>query len=118
MAKKTIYTSATFEDTLELRTQELSGVVNPFLIEAGSVVQVVFKGDLAPVILSTANVGEVTVLDANSSTIKYVGSPTKAALLTTGKDVSIDVLVTQGISGKVIGFEAKKYADIFSLDNE
>lgn len=113
---KKIYRGATFEDSLGLRLQDpATGVVNPFAIEPASVVEVRFPGESSTVVLSTANVGEVTVLDADASTISYVGAPAKSDLLEVSESMTIDVVVIQGSSGKVIAFQLAKYAVVADL---
>lgn len=115
---KIIYIGGSFTDVLQLRTQNptIPSLINPFLIETGSLVEVLFPND---VVLSTANVGEVTVNDANLSTITYLGDPAKSALFTpSGKNLSpLDVRVTQGISGEVVYFEATGVLNIIKPAN-
>lgn len=116
MAKKVIYIGGTFTDQLELRTENpnVADLVNPFAIEAGSLVEVLFPNG---VILSSANVGEVTINDTNLSTITYLGSPAQSATFTAGVNLAIDVRVTQGISTEVVIFEALKALDIVQIAN-
>lgn len=116
MAKKIIYIGSTFEDTLQLRLQNASDptLINPFAIETGSVVQVLFPGG---VILSSANVGEVTIIDTDLSTIRYMGTPAQSASLTVGDNQTIDVKVTQGISTKVFIFQLAKALNIITPAN-
>lgn len=109
MAKATrkIYRGDTFKGVINLRLKDScdANKVNPFAIEAGSVIEIRFKGATSVVVLSTANVGEVTILDANLSTISYEGAPAKSLLLKTGDDMTTTVVVTQGISTEVYTFE-------------
>lgn len=116
MAKKEIYIGASFSDTLGLRTKNpnITNLYNPFVIEVGSVVEVLFPNG---VILSTANIGEVTIDDANLSTISYLGSPAQSLTFTAADNLAIDVRVTQGISGKVEFFESLKALDIIAPAN-
>jgi len=90
----------TFQGVLQLR-KSVNGVVNPYVIPTGATVAVHFPAFDAssPVILSTANVGEVTIVDQNLSTISYLGSTTKSALLNPGKMQKIDIVITE-LSGK------------------
>lgn len=113
-SKKTIYRGDTFKGVINLRLKDScdENKVNPFPIEVGSVVQVRFPGTTSPVILSTANVGEVTIVDADLSTISYEGDTVKSALLKKATDQSITVVVTQGVSTEVYTFEQAKALDI------
>ena len=119
VAKSVIFQGDTFKGTINLRLKDScdANKVTPFPIEVGSTVQVRFAGTSAPVVLSTAVPGEVTILDADLSTITYEGSPTKSALLKKGVDLAITVVVTQGVSGEVFTFENLKTLDVKSRAN-
>ena len=112
--KTTIYRGDTFKGTVNLRLKDSCdpNKVNPFAIEAGSTIEVRFPGTTSPVVLSTANVGEVTIVDTDLSTITYEGDPAKSALLKRATDQSITVVVTQGVSTEVYTFELAKILDI------
>lgn len=114
VTKSLIYRGDTFKGVINLRLKDScdSNKVNPFAIEAGSVVEVRFPGATSPVVLSTANVGEISILDTGLSTISYEGSPAKSVLLKKASDQSITVVVTQGVSTEVYTFENSKAVDI------
>lgn len=113
-AKTTIYKGDTFKGTINLRLKDSydSNKVNPFPIEVGSTIEVRFPGTTSPVVLSTANVGEVSIVDAALSTIAYEGSQVKSALLKKATDQAITVVVTQGVSTETYTFELTKILDI------
>lgn len=114
IAKTTIYKGDTFKGTINLRLKDAydSNKVNPFPIEAGSTIEVRFPGTTSTVVLSTANVGEITIVDTDLSTIAYEGSQVKSALLKKNTDQAITVVVTQGVSGETYTFELTKILDI------
>ena len=113
-AKTTIYRGDTFKGTINLRLKDSydANKVNPFAIEAGSTIEVRFPGTTSPVVLSTANVGEISILDTDLSTITYEGSQVKSALLKKSVDQAITVVVTQGVSTETYTFELSKILDI------
>lgn len=119
MANTTIYRGDTFKGVLNFRLQDSCDAkkVNPFAIEAGSTVEVRFPGTASTVVLSTANVGEITIIDTDLSTISYEGDTTKSALLKKGTNQSITVVITQGVSGEVYTFENLKILDILDRAN-
>lgn len=119
VAKTVIYQGDTFKGVINLRLRDScdSNKVNPFAIEAGSIVQVRFPGTTAPVVLSTVNVGEINIIDTDLSTISYEGDPVKSALLKKGVDLAITVVVAQGVSGEVYTFENVKTLDVKSRAN-
>lgn len=114
LSKTTIYRGDTFKGTVNLRLKDSCdpNKVNPFALEVGSTIEVRFPGATSTVVLSTANVGEVTILDSDLSTFTYEGSPTKSLLLKKGIDLSLTVVVTQGVSTEVFTFENAKFLDI------
>lgn len=113
-AKTTIYKGDTFKGTINLRLKDSCdpNKVNPFPIELGSTIEIRFPGATSPVVLSTANAGEITIVDTNLSAIAYEGSQAKSALLKKATDQAITVVVTQGISTETYTFELTKILDI------
>ena len=98
----TIIRGDTIDEVVQLRIiNKATDVPNSFVIEAGSDIDLRFPGEVSTVVLSTSNVGEISIIDANIASISFNMSPVKSALLKTGKSQSIDVIVTQGISGKI-----------------
>lgn len=112
--KSTIYRGDTFKGVINLRAKDCcdENKVNPYVIEAGSLVEIRFPGATSTVVLSTANVGEVTIVDSALSTISYEGSQAKSALLKKGDNQTITVVVTQGVSTEKYTFELAKALDI------
>lgn len=112
--KTTIYRGDTFKGTINLRLVDACdpNKVSPFAIEAGSDIEVRFPGDSGAVVLSTDNVGEITIVDDALSTITFIGAPAKSAVMKKGDNQSVTVVVTQGISGEVVTFEKAKYLNI------
>lgn len=102
------YIGDTLDGIINLRTTDAStGATSPFVIEAGSVVEVLFPpaDPLLPVVLSTANPGEISIIDANLATILISGPASKSLLMKEGKKQSLDCVVTQGVSGKIQTFQ-------------
>ncbi len=98
----TIIRGDTIDEVVQLRiVNKATEVPNSFVIETGSDIELRFPGETSTVVLSTANVGEITIIDANIAAISFTMQPAKSDLLKLGKSQSIDVVVTQGISGKV-----------------
>lgn len=96
-----IYRGDTFEATLQLRLVDSeTKISNPFPIPVGATVELIFPPADAniPVILSTANSGEITIVDADASTVSYKGDPSKSLLMAVNKNQSIDcrVITTGG----------------------
>jgi hypothetical protein len=117
--KSTIYRGDTFKGVINLRLKDScdESKVNPFVIEAGSTVEIRFPGQTATVVLSTSTPGEVTIVDASLSTIAFEGSPAKSTLLKKIADAAITVVVTQGVSGEIFTFEKTKYLTIKDRSN-
>jgi septal ring-binding cell division protein DamX len=85
----------TMTGTLQLRKQA-NGITNPYPIQDGAIVEIHFPpfDSSAPVVLSTANEGELTIADATLSTISFVGSITKSLLLNPGQLQKLDLVIT------------------------
>ena len=109
--KSLIYKGDTFKGVINLRLKDACdpNKVSPFPIETGSTIEIRFPGG---VVLSTANVGEITVVDAALSVLSYEGDPTKSANLKVGVDQSLTVVVTQGISTEVYTFQQDKFLTV------
>jgi hypothetical protein len=94
MAK--IYRGDTFTGVIQLRQRSETGITGPYVITPSSVIEVHFPAENSgsPVILSTANSGEITIADSALSTIVYKGSPAKSLLLKLGEEQDIQVEIT------------------------
>lgn len=112
--KKTIFIGDNFEDVLQLRLQDArdESHVDPFPLGTPLEIEVRFPGGIS--LKKTAS--EVTIVDADLSTISYAGSTTKSALLTAGLNAALDVIVTDA-DGKITTFEALKVLDIKRRQN-
>lgn len=118
MALPIIYRGQTVSGKIELRTKDfcISDLENPFPIPTGSLVEIIFPGATAPVILSTANSGEVTVSDALLSTITFEMTPTKSLLLKVIDNGVVNLRVTS-LTNKVTIFEKIKAFKIVDIAN-
>lgn len=118
MAIKVVYQGDSFSDTFQLRTQNAqdTALINPFVIEAGSVVQVNFPGSVSSVILSTDD-GTVSIVDANLSTIEYSGPASASFDLKIGTAQPVDVIVVGGITGTTTTFQSNKYITVAARAN-
>lgn len=118
MALPIIYRGQTVSGKIELRTKDacIADLENPFVIPTGSTVEVIFPGTTTPVHLSTATPGEVTIVDANLSTITFEMTPTKSALLKVITNGAANVKVTT-LTGKVTIFEKVKAFNIVDPAN-
>lgn len=113
MDKITIFRGSTFTGSVTLRLTDPcnSDQQNPVPIDGTDVIQLKFPGITsgAPVILSTANSGEITITDANG-TFSYKGSATKSLLLGLSAAAAagaLDCIVTR-TSGVILIFEQLK----------
>lgn len=113
-----IFRGDTFRGTINLRQTDFIDPtkVNPFPIVALSVVVINFPGSSASVVLSTANAGEITIVDTDLSTITFVGAPAKSLMMALITNGSLDVIVTDP-SGNVTTFEIKKAVTIVDREN-
>jgi len=114
----TIYRGDTFEGTIQIRKRDACSaeIENPFPIPSGSLVELHFPGATSSVILSTANVGEITIVDNNLSTLGYKGSPAKSLLLNVGSKQTITCIVTYPTT-EVSTAEAKKILTVVDRAN-
>ena len=108
----------TFKGVLQLR-KSVNGVVNPYPIITGSIIDIHFPAydSAAPVVLSTINTGEVVITDANLSTISFLGSPEKSALLNPGKLQKIDIIVTEP-GGNIFTLTSENILEISQRAND
>ena len=109
MAKAQViyYRGDTIDGKINLRkvtTCDGVTVYSAFPLLVTDTVEVIFPGETASVILSTANVGEITIEDLAASTFIYKGAPAKSDLLKLGTNQAIDVVVTT-IGGDVTTFQ-------------
>lgn len=118
MATK-IYRGATIRGTIQLRskTSQLSGAENPYVLPVANLIELKFPGETATVVLSTAVVGEVSIVSATLSTITFEMSPTKSLLLAVGNGAALDAYVTNTATSEVDIFEALKVFDIVDPKN-
>lgn len=87
--------------------------VTPFAIPGGAVIEVIFPGPSGvSVVLSTANSGEITVLNPANGYFSYLMSTAKSALLVTGQALAIDVVVSTASPVTQTTFEKCKILDI------
>jgi|WetSurMetagenome_2_1015567.scaffolds.fasta_scaffold316728_2 hypothetical protein len=98
MALTTIYRGQTVKGTLNLRVTDscVPGLKNPYAIPGGATIVINFPGATSTVSLSTATMGEITIVDSALSTISFEMSATKSALLAITSSGAIDVKVTSG----------------------
>lgn len=114
-----VFRGDTVEDVIQLRLHNnCTGVCNDYVLEAGTEVELRFPGETATVSLSTTVVGEVTITDYNLSTLSFKMDPAKSLLLKEGKLQTINVIVTQGISGAIKTTEIKKILTVVDRANE
>lgn len=124
MANALIYRGQTFQGRINLKQNDGIDPNNifPYIILGGSVVEVHFPADPnapnsgAPVILSTANVGEINVDQPTLGSFLFTGSPTKSLNLEVGSRLSVDVKITEP-GGDVRIFEKQKVLTIKDTDN-
>ena len=117
---KTIYVGDTITMTLQLRTKDL---VNPdlenyFPLPATRTIVAKLPGNVSSVVASSANPGEITVVDAAKSTITAVWVPANTINLKEGV-AAVDVVVTDtGVVPNVVTtFEKLKVVTIKSAEN-
>jgi predicted Fe-Mo cluster-binding NifX family protein len=65
----------------------------PYAIPVGALVELKFAGSPS-VVLSTANVGEITIIDQTGSQISFNMPASKSALLTVEKNSAVDCVIT------------------------
>lgn len=84
-----------FSGIIQLRLKA-AGVINPAPITGYTKIEIHFPAfdATSPVILSTVNSGEITVVDANLSTLSFSGSAAKSLLLNAGNSQKLDTIVT------------------------
>ena len=84
-----------FTGTFQLRINS-GGIVNPAPIAGYEKIEIHWPAfdPSQPVILSTANLAEITVVDSALSTIAYSGAAAKSALMNAGPSQKVDIVVT------------------------
>lgn len=93
--KLTIFRGDTPRGQINLYQQDPdSGLSKVYSIPVGSQIDIHFPGETATVVLSTANVGEVTILDAANGQITFAMSSAKSLLLAVGDNQALDTIVT------------------------
>lgn len=75
--------------------KKVSGVINPYPIPVNAIVQIHFPAfdPTVPVMLSSAVLGEVTIVDAALSTISFAMPKAKSLLLNPGESQKVDVVI-------------------------
>ena len=128
--------ATTIQNPIIIQGQSFSGIINlktddgctpsnilPYIINPLWTIEVHFPGDPAaptpaPVVLSTANAGEITIINAAEGQISYLGGATKSLLMNTGKNLTIMVKVIKDAptNNLVDIFEMQKVIDIKAPD--
>ncbi len=113
-----IFQGDTFKGVISLRTIDVVDPTktNTYIIPTGATIQINFPGITASVVLSTANAGEITIINASTGTLSYTGSPLKSVLLNPGKNQSLDLIVTD-TAGNVTTFEQPKIINVYARAN-
>jgi hypothetical protein len=96
MAQPIVFRGDTITGTLQLR---IKNPINPDLedlypLPASYIIEVNLPGETATVVLSTANVGEITVISPTLSTVLFTCIPAKSVLLAVTASAAIDCIVT------------------------
>lgn len=96
MAATKIKRGATIKGKINLRSKpdQNSASEFPYVIPVGAVIELKFPGETSTVVLSTANAGEITVIDPDASQISFVMSAAKSALLEVNATAAVDCVVT------------------------
>jgi hypothetical protein len=118
MAAAVIYRGQTVYGKIQLRKKDecTEGLENPYPIPTLGNIVINFPGETSTVVLSTANPGEIAITDSALSTISFVMSPAKSALLLVTTAASVDTIVTD-VSGNVDIFQQVKVFKISDIDN-
>lgn len=115
-----IFRGDTFEGKITLRLLDSCDQQKQdyFVIPSGATIQVFLPGipPAAAVLLSTATVGEITLLNAAEGTFKYKGSPIKSALLNKGSNQAITTVIT-ALDGTVTTFQVEKILTVLDRAN-
>lgn len=122
-AANTIIRGQSFKGVAHLKTVDSGGSnAQPYAFQVGDVVEMHLPADTnapnsgAPVILSTANVGEITVDTPDPGDITFNGPPAKTLLTLVGTNLALDVKVTH-TDGSIDLFEKEKIINIKDPDN-
>lgn len=112
----TIKRGQTFRGTINLRSKPDQNSISefPYAIPSGALIEVKFPGETSTVILSTATVGEITIIDSNQSKISFDMPPAKSNLLLVGKNAAVNCIITDSsVSPATVDiFEAIKILNI------
>lgn len=117
---KTVFVGDTITMTLQLRVKDL---VNPdlenyFPLPGTRKIEAKLPGNTASIVASTTGTGEITVVDANKSTITAVWVPSKTVDLKVGT-AAVDVIVTDTAAtpNVVTTFEKLKVITVKAAEN-
>ena len=115
--KLTIFRGDTPKGTINLFTVDPnSGLAIVYSIPTGSTIEVRWPGETSTVVLSTANVGEVTILNAAEGQFAYSMSSVKSLLLKLGDNQPLDVVVST-LAGDIYTAERVKVVKIADRAN-
>jgi hypothetical protein len=115
--KLTIFRGDTPSATINLYTLDpVSGLSVVYSIPTGATITVQFPGDVSTVTLSTAVIGEVTILNALQGQISFLMSAVKSALLKLGDNQTLDVVVS-ALDGTITTAERAKVIKILDRAN-
>lgn len=118
-----IFRGDTFTGTVNLRQTDPidPNKVNPFPIPSSHLIEIHFPAEnsIDPVILSTVNSGEITVVDSDLSTLTYAGAPAKSELMALGTKQAIDIIVTDltPTPNVVTTFQVDKVLNVYDRAN-
>lgn len=117
MSKLQIFRGDTPKGTVNLFTQDPnSGISIAYPIPTGATIEMYFPGETASVVLSTAVVGEITILSAPDGQIAYAMSSAKSLLLKLGDNQPADVVVST-LAGDIYTAERVKVLKIMDRAN-
>jgi hypothetical protein len=115
-----IFRGDTFSGVVTLRVLDScdGAKQNPYPIVANSLIEVHFPGiSPAPsVVLSTANPGEITIINAADGSFSYKGSPAKSALINKANLQPMTVVVTTP-GGTVTTWQLEKILNVYDRAN-
>lgn len=94
----------------------VTGISVAYSIPTGALIEFFFPGDPTTVILSTANVGEVTIINAVNGNVGFAMSAIKSAVLKLGANQALDCRVTT-LTGDILTAERVKVLKIVDRAN-
>lgn len=127
MSVTKIYRGSTVRGKIQLRQKDSVNpdLENQYIIPVGALIEVKFPGEVSTVVLSTANVGEISIVDSQQATIAFVMTPAKSLLLKLSDAeadqlAAVDVVVTDNsVSPATIDmFEKQKVYEIVDQINQ